>query len=70
LKIWKSVSIPGAASQCRHLLLHNGAVFDTRAAAGAPVFDDGSGALFNLDLEVSGFALDGFEIRIGDQFDV
>jgi len=46
------------------------AVFDTAAASGAEVCSDAACAFPYLDLEISSSALDGFKIRIGDEFDV
>jgi hypothetical protein len=51
-------------------LKYNGAVFNAGAAAGAPVFDNGAGALFDLDLEVSGRAFHALKVCIGDEFDI
>jgi len=46
------------------------AVLDAGAAAGAKVRVDASRLFLDLDFEVSGFAFDGFQIRVCDQLDV
>jgi len=50
--------------------LHNGAIFDTGATPGTQVHIDAPGAFFDLDLEIAGFAFDGFKICVCDEFDV
>jgi hypothetical protein len=46
--------------------LGNRAVFNTRAASGAQIHVNAPGPLFDLDFEISGFAFNGFQIRICD----
>jgi hypothetical protein len=46
------------------------AVFNTRTTSGAQVHVNTSRTFADLYFKVTGFALDGFEIRIGDQLDV
>ena len=53
-----------------HRLLNHGAVFHTGAAPRAQIHVNASSAFSDLYLEVSGFAVNGFKIRIGDEFDI
>jgi hypothetical protein len=50
--------------------LYYGAIVHAGTAAGAQVGIDGPGALADFNLEFARFALNGFQIRISDQFDV
>jgi hypothetical protein len=50
--------------------LRDRAVFDAGPAAGASVFYNVTRALANLDLEIAGFAFNGFQIRVCDQLDI
>jgi hypothetical protein len=45
-------------------------IFDACTTSGAAVFDNRTGAFFNLDLEISGGALYTLKVCIGDQFNV
>jgi len=50
--------------------LGNRTIVNTGPATGAQIRYDGAGALFDLDLEITRFAFDRFQIGIGDQFDI
>jgi hypothetical protein len=51
-------------------LLDHGTILNAGTAPGAQVHFNAAGPFSDLDLEISGFAVDGFKIRIGDKFDV
>jgi len=58
------------SSACRHRLNDDRTVFNTGAAPGAAIFDDGAGALSDLDLEVAGRTFHALKVCIGDEFDI
>ena len=51
-------------------LLDHRTILNAGPTSGAEVHFNASGAFSNLDFEISGFAIDGFEIRVGDKLDV
>jgi hypothetical protein len=55
---------------CLLNLADNRAVFDAGTATGAQIHLDAAGAFTDFDLEVTGRSFDGFQVCIGDQFDV
>jgi hypothetical protein len=48
----------------------HGAIFNAGAASGTAVFDNGAGALSDLDLKVSGSAFHTLKVCISDEFDI
>jgi hypothetical protein len=46
------------------------AVFNTGAASGTPIFDNGAGTFSDFNLEISGRSFHFFKICVGDEFDI
>ena len=61
------VSFPSA---CRHILNDHRAILNAGTASGTAIFDDGAGALSDLDLEVSGRTFHALKVCIGDELDI
>ncbi len=58
------------SSACRHVLDDHRTILDTGTASGTAIFDDGAGALSDLDLEVSGRTFHALKVCIGDELDI